>query len=230
MAQGWSPGQPPLAPSTNEEWSPGQVYGPPSTTESSARDGRRLAIIVAAVLLVIAGAVALVAYVAATSLAKFKQSAGVVEAKNTINAISRQVVAAYEREYYDYVGLDGALAEDMRGRLCASATPVPANVPKGTKYQPRREDFETGSASQGWRCLSFGMTDPMRFQYEYRVGGDYKGPKRGGPDPGPDGFEVSAEGDLDGDGNTSLFTLVGHVNDASKTVKRGELWSIDPDE
>jgi hypothetical protein len=34
----------------------------------------------------------------------------------------------------------------------------------------------------------------------YRIGGNYKGPARGDPDPGPNGFEVSAEGDLDGDG------------------------------
>ena len=44
------------------------------------------------------------------------------------------------------------------------------------------------------------------------AGGGYLGPQRGGPDPGPDGFEVAAEGDLDGDGETSLFTRVGKLN------------------
>jgi hypothetical protein len=59
--------------------------------------------------------------------------------------------------------------------------------------------------------LRFEVEDPIHYQYEYRVGGNYKGPARGGPDPGPNGYEVSAEGDLDGDGKTSLFTLVGRV-------------------
>jgi hypothetical protein len=49
----------------------------------------------------------------------------------------------------------------------------------------------------------------VRYQYEYRAGGPYKCTKRGGVDPGPDGFEVSAEGDLNGDGKTSLFCVVG---------------------
>ena len=42
---------------------------------------------------------------------------------------------------------------------------------------------------------------------------------RGGPDPGPNGFEVSAEGDLNGDGVTSLFTRVGVVDPQSGTVR-----------
>jgi hypothetical protein len=60
---------------------------------------------------------------------------------------------------------------------------------------------------------------PHYYQYEYRTGGPYKGPSRGGPDPGPDGFEVSAEGDLDGDGVTSLFTMTGKVDSATKSVR-----------
>ena len=53
------------------------------------------------------------------------------------------------------------------------------------------------------------------------MGGPYKGPARGGPDPGADGFEISAEGDLDGDGVTSLFTQTGKVNEATKSVRLG---------
>ena len=70
----------------------------------------------------------------------------------------------------------------------------------------------TGDALTGWRCLKFTSITPIYYQYEYRQGGPYKGPARGGPDPGPNGFEASAEGDLDGDGKTSLFTLTGKVD------------------
>ena len=52
-------------------------------------------------------------------------------------------------------------------------------------------------------------------QYTYSAGGPYKGPARGGPDPGSDGFEVAAEGDLDGNGVTSLLTLTGKRDAAS---------------
>lgn len=50
-----------------------------------------------------------------------------------------------------------------------------------------------------------------RHVHEELQGGPYKGPKRGGPDPGPDGFEASAEGGLDGNGKTSLFTRTGKI-------------------
>jgi len=58
---------------------------------------------------------------------------------------------------------------------------------------------------------------PHYYQYSYSQRGPYKGPARGGPDPGPNGFEAVAEGDLDGDGVTSLFTTTGTVD------ARGEL-------
>ncbi len=127
------------------------------------------------------------------------------EAKNTIGAISRGAMAAYERESLD---VDAAVAH----QLCKSAPAVPATVPSGMKYQPNSgADYETGDATTGWRCLKFSMTQPHYYQYQYVQGGPYKGPKRGGPDPGPDGFEASAEGDLDGDGKTSLFTRTGKI-------------------
>lgn len=203
-----------------------QDYGPPPLDTKAGPVGG----IVVCVLVVLVGAVGIVAYIAVKSLDKFNQSAKVSEAKNTIGAISRQVIAAYEREDHDDVGLEGELATEMHARLCGSAAPVPAEVPRRTKYLAGRTDFETGSATEGWTCLRFSLTSPIRYQYEYRVGGDYKGPKRGGPDPGPNGFEVSAEGDLDGDGRTSLFTLVGEVNKTTRTIRRGEPWSVDQDE
>ncbi|EYF00014.1 hypothetical protein [Chondromyces apiculatus] len=140
-------------------------------------------------------------------LAKAKTS----EARNTVGAIARSAAAAYEREGLPAAGQPQGVPVH---RLCRSATQVPAVVPKGGKYMPATgsgQDFDQGSDDEGWRCLRFSMSQPFYYQYDYRVGGGYKGPARGGPDPGKDGFEVSAEGDLDGDGKTSLFTRTGKV-------------------
>lgn len=126
------------------------------------------------------------------------------EARNTLGAIARASVAAYERESGE---LDGAVAH----ALCKSSTPVPLEVPKGDRYQPKPADFEAGDAKTGWKCLKFAMTEPFRYRYEYRSAPPWKGTARGGPDPGPNGFEITAEGDLDGDGKTSLFVLTGKV-------------------
>jgi len=141
---------------------------------------------------------------------RYLASAKTSEAKNNIGAIARAAADAYERE--------GAASELAGGpakhRLCGRAFAVPAAVPKATKYQPdtaEGKDFNAGDATGGWKCLKFSVTTPIYYQYEYHAGGGYKGPSRGGPDPGKDGFEVSAEGDLNGDGKTSLFTQVGRI-------------------
>lgn len=140
---------------------------------------------------------------------RYIASAKSAEAKNSVGAISRAAVAAYEREL-------GPGPRPVH-RLCGSSTAVPDAVPAGTKYLPD-EDYRSGDELTGWRCLRFEVTSPQHYQYAYRQGGPYKGPARGGPDPGPRGFEVSAEGDLDGDGKTSLFTRTGTLDPSTDTV------------
>ena len=150
------------------------------------------------------------AALAVNGVRRYTASAKAVEARSTVSMLARAAVAAYEREQAD--------AKTGTHRLCKSATPVPSVVPRDTTYLPSGksgEDFEQGDATSGWRCLQVSLVQPIRYQYEYRAGGNYKGPKRGGPDPGKDGFEVSAEGDLDGDGKTSLFTMTGKIQNGT---------------
>lgn len=141
---------------------------------------------------------------------RYLESAKSAEAKNGIGAISRGAVAAYERE-----SATGGHA------LCKSAKAAPAKMPAGAKVVPDPtdgKDFRTGSDTAGWKCLKFEMTSPLYYQYDYRQGGGYKCVARGGVDPGPNGFEASAEGDLDGDGKTSLFCITGQVKDGRVIV------------
>ncbi len=173
-----------------------------------------------------AGAVAGMGSLAAVGIygvRRYLAAAKTAEAKNAIGAISRGAIAAYERES----------SSTPAHALCKSARPVPATVPAGSKYQPstqQGQDFDTGSPTVGWKCLKFTITNPHYFQYDYRAGGNYKGPKRGGPDPGPDGFEASAEGDLDGDGKTSLFTLTGKVTPQGTVRLSTEIFIVDEHE
>ncbi|XXY49089.1 hypothetical protein WME91_54690 [Sorangium sp. So ce269] len=142
---------------------------------------------------------------------RYITSAKTAEAKNTVLAMARSAAGAFERA----AGAAGAKKAGPPSRaLCKSATPVPAAVPPGTRYTPSAspgKDFNQGDDASGWRCLRFGVEAPFYYRYDYRAGSGYKGPARGGPDPGKDGFEVSAEGDLDGDGETSLFTRTGKI-------------------
>lgn len=169
------------------------------------------------------GMEAALAAVAIHGVRRYIASAKVSEAKHMVGAITRSAAAAFEREQ---LGPGNTVVH----ALCKGAGPVPAQVPPGLKYQPSDRDgrdFLTGDDHAGWKCLKFNMTMPFYYQYEYRVGGPYKGPARGGPDPGPDGFEASAEGDIDGDGVTSLITRVGTVDRAAGVLTISTQFFID---
>jgi hypothetical protein len=132
------------------------------------------------------------------------------EARRTLSQIARAVARSYETPQ-----------ANGSHRLCASAPPVPKQLPRGVSYSPSSaagEDFN----QPAWKCVGFTHDQPMLYQFEVRVGGNYKGPSRGGPDPGKNGFEVSAEGDLDGDGITSLQTFTGVVDSKTKKVTLAE--------
>jgi type IV pilus assembly protein PilA len=142
---------------------------------------------------------------------RYLVAAKTAEAKNTVGAMSRAAVAAYERETL----VNGKPAN----RLCSSATPVPAVVPAAKKYMPSTAagaDFNGGSPTAGWTCLRFAQTMPMYYQYHYQQGSGWMVPARA---PGADGFEATAVGDLDGNGTTSKFSRTGRVSGGAVVVE-----------
>ncbi len=149
---------------------------------------------------------------------RYLATAKTAGAKSNVVAIRRAAQAAFEREWQ---GPQGAVHA-----LCNGADPVPASIPSGTKYLPSSEpgrDYDRGDDAGGWKCLRFALVAPQYYRYSYHVGGGYLGPSRGLPDPGPNGFEVAAEGDLDADGTTSLFTAIGSVDPASGELRAGPM-------
>jgi hypothetical protein len=164
------------------------------------------------------------ASLAVNALKAYVANAKSSEARSNVRFMSSYARRAYERETADGKG--------TRNKLCKSSSPVPSTIPKGTTYKTSMGtggEWDSGDDDTGWKCLGYFTNEEIRFQYEYRQGGNYKGPKRGGPNPGPNGFEVSAEGDLDGDGKTSLFTRTGKVV-GGEVVLDDDVFSSDPTE
>ena len=170
----------------------------------------------AIVLLVVVGLfVVLVGVLGALGLygaRKYLAAAKTAEAKNCIGAISREAVTAYEDEQ------EGTGTKPVH-RLCATANPVPASLSsvKRSKYLPSSApgtDFNVGDANTGWPCLKFTMTTPMYYRYQYHKGSGYLSPAA----PGPNGFEASAQGDLDGNGVPSTFARTGTVGPSGTVV------------
>lgn len=171
------------------------------------------------------GAVDLIGIGAALAISSMKVSVAetrTLEAQTNLRFIASHAQNAYEREI--------AAGKGARRKLCKASVAVPAAIPKATTYKPKMGaggDWESGDNDSGWKCLHFSTNEEIRYQYAYRQGGNYKGPQRGGPDPGKNGFEVSAEGDLDGNGKTSLFTRTGRIV-GDKVVLDDEVFSSDP--
>lgn len=172
-------------------------------------------------LMIVVAIIGVLAALAIYGVNRYLKSAKTSEAKNTIGRISRAAAEAYDRETVASELLaPGQTSVLPVHSLCDSAVTVPAAVPAAKKYQPDNspgKDFSSGTSSSGWKCLKFEMSDPVYYQYSYQKGGNYIG----GVDPGADGFEAGAKGDLNGDGAVfGIFTLTGKIDPASKTVNR----------
>lgn len=183
-------------------------------------------------LMIVVAIIGVLAALAGYGVYRYYNSAKTAEATNALGAISRGAAEAFERE----IGASELLAAGQQSgapnhALCLSATPVPQGNPApGKKYRPDPvpgKDFNTGDQKSGWKCLKFDMNDPIAYQYHYYAGSGYVGPAASGPDPGADGFEAAAKGDLDGDGIYSTFTLTGKIDGATKTLTRATRPFID---
>lgn len=177
-------------------------------------------------LMVVVAIVGVLAALAIYGVNKHLHSAKSAEAKQTVGAIARTAVLAFERERAQSEMLGGGAQSAATSlSLCDTANPVPASVlsVKGKKYQPGTapgQDFESGSATAGWTCLGFSLSTPISYRYTYIKGGPYiAGPAIGAPDPGSDGFEAAAQGDQNGDGVLSTFQRVGSVNQTTKMIR-----------
>lgn len=140
------------------------------------------------------------------------------EARNAVGAITRGATQAYERETAFNELTDDPTGE-VKHELCKSATPVPAKLPSNNEKLKSADSDWGGDAKVGWKCLKFLLSGDQQFQYSYTAGGPYKSKDRGGPDPGPDGFEACAEADFIPGGETTLICQQGTVNKETKSLK-----------
>ncbi|WP_438002617.1 prepilin-type N-terminal cleavage/methylation domain-containing protein [Sorangium sp. So ce321] len=169
-------------------------------------------------LMIVVAIIGVLAALAIFGVRRYLASAKTSEAKNSVGAITRGAAAAFERETAaSEILTAGGSSGTASHSLCTSATPVPngANPPGGVKYQPNStegQDFETGSATGGWKCLRFSMTQPIYYQYHYLQGTQITGPTGTRPNPGATGFEAGAVGNLDNDLLNSYFIRGGAVD------------------
>ena len=176
-------------------------------------------------LMIVVAIIGVLAALAIYGVRRYLASAKTSEAKNTIGAISSGAQASYERETSaSELVIEGNPSTAASHALCTSAlATVPAGIAsvKGTKYQPNsapNEDYNKGTSTAGWPCLKFTMSSPQYYMYGYNAGTDIitSNPAKGGVN----GFEASAQGDLDGDGSVlSQFARTGQINTGTGTIR-----------
>jgi len=172
-------------------------------------------------LMIVVAIIGVLAALAIYGVARYFSQAKTAEAKNTIGAITRSAASSFERDSMTSQILQpGEAGAQMVVRLCKSTKhPIPASIPAGEKINPDASDYRLDAPDSGWNCLHFDLTQPVLFQYDYRIDGFLSNGLPGAPNYlGATGrFEATAEGDLDADGVTSLFAR-GGILDGTGTL------------
>jgi type IV pilus assembly protein PilA len=161
-------------------------------------------------LMIVVAIVGVLAALAIYGVQKYMASAKSAEARSALGQLSKSARIAYDRENSDSTLIAaGEAGGELRNQLCLSAgAAVPASLDdvKGTKYQSSPDDWSAGDAQTGWQCLKFTMSGPQYYQYNYEQGGT-------GPGVAGGTFTATAQGDLDGDGEPSTFTIAGEIRE-----------------
>jgi type IV pilus assembly protein PilA len=158
-------------------------------------------------LMIVVAIVGILAALAVYGVSRYVKNAKTAEARDALGRMGKDAVGAFQRETMagSVLALGGSAA--VIHALCASAPPVPGDVPKAAKYQSKPSEW----LESNWACLRFSMNEPQYFQYEYQSpGGDSNGTI----------FTCIAKGDLDGDGaDYSQFQMNGSIQmDGNKKV------------
>lgn len=141
-------------------------------------------------LMIVVAIIGILAVLAIYGVSKYMANAKTGEARNALGQLAKGVSAAYEEERGDNTMLKpGSLGGKTNHVICESATNmVPTGAaPKNQKYQSSSApnvDWQVGSATVGWPCFKFSLTEPQYFQYDYKAS--------------TDGFIGTAEGNLSG--------------------------------
>jgi type IV pilus assembly protein PilA len=157
---------------------------------------------------------------------KYLANAKTAEARNALGQIAKDAAMAYEAGDETLAPSNPAAGHGKSAhRLCPTASaPVPASIAlvRGRKYQSSPSDWEADKATNaGFYCLKFSMDMPQYYQYSYT--------SRGVASPG-DGFAGTAHGDLNGDGVTSEFTIMGQIGPGGALSIAPNLLEKDPEE
>jgi type IV pilus assembly protein PilA len=159
-------------------------------------------------LMIVVAIVGVLAALAIYGVRKYLLNSKTAEARNAVGQMAKDAKTAYERESMKGDILVPGESAAQSNNLCQTASQsVPSDKTKiaGQKYQSKTESGEdwgkdSASPGVGFACLKFALTDPQYYMYSYT-----------GTTGAAGTFDAVGQGDLNGDGVLSSFTLSGKV-------------------
>jgi type IV pilus assembly protein PilA len=153
-------------------------------------------------LMIVVAIIGILSVLAIYGVRKYLANAKTAEARNSLGQIAKDAATAVEREKgTTALVAAGGTSTLMRAFCATAASPVPGGIAsvKGQKYQSQVSEWKAGDNATGWQCLKFSMEEPQYYMYSYTAATDaFSG-----------GFTAIANGDLNGDGATSVFSVSG---------------------
>lgn len=151
-------------------------------------------------LMIVVAIIGILAVLAVFGVRKYIANAKTAEARNSLGQLSKDAASAFEREKIANNAVMGEGASVAYSqKFCGNAAArVPAAAPVAQKYQSSKNDWESGDAENGWKCLKFAIDNPQYYSYGYtsNTAAD---------------FTADANGDLNGDGSLSTFSIGGSL-------------------
>jgi type IV pilus assembly protein PilA len=158
-------------------------------------------------LMIVVAIVGILAVLAIYGVRKYLANAKTAEARNSLGQMGKDAATAFERESMAGAILATGSSAGLSRQLCKGAgATVPSSSAsiKGSKYQSAPSEWNADAVgNSGFACLKFSMDQPQYYMYNYISGG-------GGTQNAS--FQAMANGDLNGDGTLSTFSLIGSVN------------------
>lgn len=175
-------------------------------------------------LMIVVAIVGILASLAIYGVRKYIANAKTAEAKNSLGQMGKDAQTAFEKESLSGTVMAAAAVTTISRALCASSTqnvPTAITSVQGAKYQSNQasgqdwsKDATTAGAAPGtfgagFSCLKFSMSAPQYYMYNYlsATGGTISNT-----------FTATANGDLNGDGVQSTFSLAGSVSTTDRNL------------
>lgn len=176
-------------------------------------------------LMIVVAIIGILAVLAVYGVRKYLASAKTAEARNALGRLSNSAVSQYETEKMGAAVLPVGTSATLSRALCKSSSiAVPSSITsiQGKKYQSSPQDWLADSAgNSGFSCLQFTMDQPQYYMYSY---------VSQGTGAIGDSFIATANGDLNGDGIESTFSITGSVNTSFVVNVSPNMLEINPEE